>query len=1698
MAEQSDYTGLEWLEGEVRTTLAEARQNLELYRGSDGDSRHLNQCQKQLQQVVSTMKIMEQHGAQLLCSEMQKLLFSMLSMPVTEARSHIAILMKGLKLLPDYLQQVSLSGYERPEQLKPILRNMRQVRGQSPLKDLDFFAPDINTPSDPLLPEQLDKLRNDNFVPLLRKIRQIYQRCLTSIIQKQHTDKELESISKLFAKLQNLCWGAPLAPLWDAASALIEGVKEGSITLDSDVAYLLREIDHQLKMLETSDVEGLNEKPSKQMLRHLLYRIALADSQQPLITSLNYRYNLDQALLSAQGDPGFESDAGEDLRTEKQLPVIREARESLAKLQEVVVDFLGNTFHKEHLHKIPPLMQAIHTCLSSINLDRAAQQIERCQQQVEQHWLPRIQPPGLDELEALADFISHIHQYLESTDKKEPTSESEKYLNMSEPNLKYLSSVTLKEVSQKVNALEIESKNQIESNSADDRAPELIIPAQQTPTPNSSTQQRIELQGEQKPPTELESFSDSDERKQEGPVSSLDIVETPSQTDSQEYPQVLEALEEPKESTTSLIHTKEASNEAPMQPHGRQTTTIEVPEGNDQAETSNTFIIDDVSQKPDIKEAFIQGATAITEQLLLDLQTWHQLPGALESVIQAIHQGFQQLKETGRTAQADVIGELASSIESMLGQLLSGKIKPSDPLQTLLKDVLQSMPDLVQDFSQDNLAFTPEVVVYLEQADALGKGNVFVTDEGDVLDDDAADETLEESSNDHSFTVEASPQALSHKPQQQNPISRLLISDLNKLLNAEQHLKQWQEGISHIELNQFKTELITLADAAHQIQMTPITNLCDVLLDICIYLDQQASALPQILLQPLTNGFEALVDMMNQVAASQIPLSPEPIFHELRNALLSLHSQPAYTPTGSEAPDEAQEINAVSSLDITAEPDNRSEATSTPPQQPLRPMADSDVHKQPADQNLLSLFLEEGFDHLEQATITLEHWLQSPQNLNHVQELQRGLHTLKGGARMAELNDMAELCHVIEDIYQAITTHQCPPEQAPIALIQQAYDTLEGILKAVSQGKPQPSVELLIQQIRHWAPKPPLEESQSTVALPDYLNTPPKSVISENRLSPSQVEKAKPSDDTVAVSSQALDNLVKLADEANMSRTCVEQQLSDSSQLLDEMLTTTARIQDLLGRLNLEQQQPDQSTSDTSTSHPEFSQLSRSLRESVTDLAGLRDLLQQNAKEAKRLLLQQTRTQAALQEQLMEIRMESFNRLVPRLRKVVRQVSEELGKPVDLDITNTQDLIDRKVLKHLQGPLEHMLRNAISHGIEDSTQTRTASGKPETGKVSLSLQQDGAELLIEITDDGRGIDINNIKERAIEQKLITEDTSINDQQAMELILQPGFSTAGSLSQISGRGLGLDVANREIRRLGGNLSIDSEKGVGCCFSLRLPLTESIHQMLMVEVGNHTYAVPLRAIDSLSMVAPKQLLHCYQNNTPLPCKGDKYQLIYLGSMLEHQQPKPLGDKCPVILVKRGEKRLAFHIDALIGTRELVTQRLGTQFAGLEGIHGASILGDGRVVIMIDPVGLYRRFNRQGKTQQQPKVTIHQRATRVLVVDDSVTVRKVTSRLLSRQGYEVESARDGVEAITQLQALKPDIVLLDIEMPRMDGFEVAKAIRSDAQMKDLPIIMITSRTGEKHRSRAVNLGINDYIGKPFQEEPLLDAIQRLVVTT
>jgi chemosensory pili system protein ChpA (sensor histidine kinase/response regulator) len=593
----------------------------------------------------------------------------------------------------------------------------------------------------------------------------------------------------------------------------------------------------------------------------------------------------------------------------------------------------------------------------------------------------------------------------------------------------------------------------------------------------------------------------------------------------------------------------------------------------------------------------------------------------------------------------------------------------------------------------------------------------------------------------------------------------------------------------------------------------------------------------------------------------------------------------------------------------------------------------------------------------------------------------------------------------------------------------------------------------------------------------------------------------------VRIRADLLDRLVNYAGEVAIYRARLEQQLAAFRSTAQEMEQTNLRLRDQLRRLDSETEaqiiarfQRENDSGNEAFDPLELDrfstlqQLSRALAESAADLQSLHGSMDDLTRQYETLLTQQSRVSSELQEGLMRTRMLPFDSLVPRLRRVIRQAAGETGKQAQLKLEGAQGELDRNVLERMTAPLEHMLRNAIAHGLE-TPDARRAAGKPEEGSIRVVVRREGSEVVLQIADDGAGLNRDAIRARGIDRGLIRADATLSDAELDQLIMQPGFSTAETVSRLAGRGVGMDVVASEVRQLGGTIDIASRPGQGTTFTLRLPQTLAVTQAVFVKIGETEYAVPIASVRGVGRIAREDLAKA---GASYRYGGEDYALHDLGTLVGAAPAKAEGHlQMPLLLVGSGELRAAVAIDQVVGSREIVVKTGGPQLASVPGIFGATIMGDGRVVVILDVAPLVRRQATAAQVDEgESQATgAQRRVPLVMVVDDSVTMRKVTGRVLERHSFEVATAKDGLDALERMAEFVPDLMLLDIEMPRMDGYELATAMKADPRLRNVPIVMITSRTGDKHRQRAFEIGVERYLGKPYQEVELMRNVFELL---
>jgi len=768
--------------------------------------------------------------------------------------------------------------------------------------------------------------------------------------------------------------------------------------------------------------------------------------------------------------------------------------------------------------------------------------------------------------------------------------------------------------------------------------------------------------------------------------------------------------------------------------------------------------------------------------------------------------------------------------------------------------------------------------------------------------------------------------------------------------------------------------------------------------------------------------------------------------------------------------------------DATTEPEPVAEAS-----------ADADgtaVDYASLDAELLELFLEEGHELLEHADDLLQQWRERPEDRQLVTALQRDIHTVKGSARMAGLNPIGEVAHVLEDLLEKISGGQQEATIASMETLESGCDHLHAMLDAVENRQPLPDRTVLD------------ELTPADQVLDEEVSTPTRGDIEE-----AGVERTGRGS-SIRLASQQVEELLNFAGEVSIFRSRIQQEIGSFRGNIGEVEQTVARLREQLRKLEQETEAQILSRYEREHGAPDatfdpleldrystIQQLSRALAESVSDLNSLAELMDESGRQSETLLMQQARVNTELQEGLMQARMVSFNTLAPRLRRVVRNAARDTGRKASLEISlEGEGELDRTVLDRVTAPIEHILRNAIAHGIEAPSERR-AAGKPEAGTIAITIDREATELLIRLVDDGAGLNLDRIRARALEMGLLTLEQAHDPDQLMQVIFQTGFSTADEVSELAGRGVGMDVVSSEVRQIGGRIAVDTTAGQGTCFTLRIPLSLAVMQAIFVHAGERLFAIPLQAIRGVARVSPAEWREALGADGIYRYGGEEYPLLELEPQLGFE-PAAIGEESlSLLMVATGDQRAAVRVVDIQGHREVVLKPVGPQISSIPGILGGTIMGDGQVVVLLDMAPLIERALVEERlpgmagtvTAAQTLDTREDQVKRtplVMVVDDSITMRRVTARILEQHGLEVVTARDGVEAVDMLFERVPDLMLLDIEMPRMDGFELAAYVRADTRLAGVPIMMITSRSGDKHREHARELGVNRYLIKPYQE--------------
>jgi chemosensory pili system protein ChpA (sensor histidine kinase/response regulator) len=1731
---------------ELSVTLNDARASLEAYADRPDQRLLLEKCADQLHAAHGVLRLVEVYGAALLAEEMEHVTRYLLSSGNDQKRQvdGLDALMRAMVQLPTYLERVLSGGRDLALVLLPLLNDLRSVRGSPLLSEGTLLL--LNLKSDQnAAPQSLTQGEQSiSVAQWARRLRPRFQIGLLGYIRGERTVQNLEILAKVTEKLEQVATTQPVFQLWWVVGAILEAVRANGLEGSATLKRLLGQADRQIKALYELGEARYCEDPPIDLLNNLLYYVARATTSGGRISAVRASFKLSE-LLPVDDTIEQERESLSAPSVKLMRTVAAAIKEDLSKVKDVLDIFVrrGGGQSAELLPQLD-LLKKISDTLGVLGLGELRQRVQDEIQALSQI-IQDGKPPSEESLVRVAGVLLSVEDSLDDqlvrlilpqaagSAADVPLDQDNEFRQVSEAVLRECI-VNLARIKEAVSAA-VQKPNEFSAQGLDNvpqllrgitagllmlgkgRAVELMDAigkqVRMLIEPGAPPPEPIRLERVADAIVSIEYYMETLQSGRTDPWYMLDNAETCLKTlaDDDALSRVpdLNLTSSEAAKTLKLDPAETIAMERTKRAHAATNPLVVVPEPE--------------AVDPQFVELFIEEAREEIASVQKTFPLWDQNPMDLEA-LSSMRRSFHTLKGSGRMVGARAIAEFAWSIENLLNRIIDKTLSRTPGMMALLRNSVAALPQLVEQLETGRPVNTP-IEALMTRAFAYADGRDPEQAKVNIAPEDRAGSDASSATTSWAGAATAATTA-AQKPSMDAALHDIYAKETTShLTEIRDYLRKRTGQPAPHELPESVYRAIhtlsgssKMAEARHGIRITePLNHVMRKVFD-------SGHGLSDAGLATLEQSVRAIENVLSHIDESTGFFSDQP-------ALLARF----------------RDLEAEVDATIASAARDTSASAMVPA------LAATPAPVEEFDHEIANIYSEEATELLEAAQGSLTVWNKDRKDKQPVAELQRQLHTLKGGARMAGVTAMGDLSHELETLVLQIDNGAVAGDEHAHAVMQASLDELSRMRDLVSRGTLPGDARDLIAQIRALAnpahasaagaaapaaaPAPSAPSAPATAAptaaaaaQPDAARAPvaapAREVAPEASPEPAAFEDASSLElssapvlpgreappvervEMARVDADLLDTMLNNAGEVSIFRARLDQQVNSIDFNLAELARTVTRLKEQLRGLEIETEaQVLHRHQDIEPRRDDFDpleldrysalqQFSRALAETSSDVASIQGLLETLTREAQSLLTQQARVITELQNSLMRTRMVPFQRHVQRLTRLVRQAANDTGKRAELAVQGAAAELDRQMLERMVAPLEHMLRNSVVHGIEPPDK-RAQLGKPDVGRISISLERDGAEIVIVVADDGAGINVKLIREKALALGLIDAHAKLTDEEAVQLILEPGFSTAGHVTQAAGRGVGMDVVATEVKKLGGGLFIDSTYGKGSRFTIRLPFTLAISQALIVRVAEETYALPLATVEGVVRLPRNIVARHLGKDAPLfEYGGQKYRFQHLGSFVGLGATRlPDSDvSMSVVLIRAGEHSTALVTDELVGSREIVVKSLGPQISAIRGIAGATILGDGRIVLILDMGSLVRSEWRARPTET---VVLDQRDRRTfaLVVDDSITVRRVTQRLLERNGMRVLTAKDGVDAVSLLQENLPDIILLDIEMPRMDGYEVAAHVRNDPRLKQIPIVMITSRVSEKHRARAIELGVDDYLGKPYQESQLLDAIEPLV---
>jgi chemosensory pili system protein ChpA (sensor histidine kinase/response regulator) len=1698
MAEAFDIGPLSWVKDEIDQSLKKVQDSFTVVMDNPSEVATLRFTTAHLYQVSGALDMVGLEGCKRYCSEIEKLTSKLEKLQIPVSQPVMTALMQAVDALARYLQDLLNGMQDTPTRLYESLNPLVELQGES-LDISDLFYPDTSYSAPKDLPSNPIE---ESAIPIfVSEQRPVFQKALLDWLRSKDSDS-LNQMRLAMSNVQQVQQKNALKTLWWTATAFTDALAQGSVAEQAGARKLCSRLDQQLRNMSLGDL-----KAPSQLLRNLLYYVAVSDSSTNEIGRVKELFELDDFLPASDRHGAAAATAAERAalaQLNADLPALKDLWASVS-TSNSLVDFDSFADKLNHLsmvllslnnQKVLKLINAIQATVKALQEDKA-----------------KINESAFIEVAAslnLLEYIGEYYQQLDAEADQKITTQTSRLQSIIKgkvlaPAVDAFASEHLDANVTEAVAKQIISELQHAEKAFDTyfRNPENVAVLDETAKPLQQVAAAFDMLEMPVPKSiaqlasiyveHFKDHSDDDSRNSQFEL----VAESLSMLGlyAEELPNIraesesalsgaLIRLEQGAKAFNALINNSDfTENEVSRNDIVEATETAAVEAAVITVDTEKgRETVTDKAVDEELQDIFLTEAEEVLASLAQHLQALRVNPTESEALVE-VRRAYHTLKGSGRTVGLVGMSDVAWTVEKLLNLVMERKAFPTVKQLAFVESVSAEFAGWVAEL-QKNQVVTLDPTPFQQRATEL------------------------ESELEHDLAA--------HKPKPQK--EEVLIGGtrtLSKaffnifLAEAQQHLETLIEAQKALVVDSTELPTDDSCRAAHTLGSNALTAgfnpTGDLARGLEHWLDEHAGVWTEQHIALYGNVVKALADGLEKAKALKNPKSTRALILALSEstaamqAIATLQAEAAVLEHQTEVVGKStkkqktkeslpQEVASfaekIIETDITpvvneseiaeAIQELQQQTEATPSLVNDAVLADVPVNQLKelaVDQELLGLFVEEARELVPQVGRDLRGWRANPHEAEYPDSLQRALHTLKGSARMAGQSNIGDSVHKMEDRVIHALRHKATADDFDEMFVE--FDHIGYMLEDITGG-----VKVSSQD----------EDVAATVTAPT------RSVERKSQF--------------LRMRADVLDRLINEAGEVSIMRSRMDREMQSFKQSSSDLTDSISRMRAYLRELEIEAETQMQSRMSllqeaNETFDPlEFDrftrlqELTRMMAESVNDVATIQHGLVLNLDQTDAALQQQNRMNRELQQGLMGVRMLPFATISERLQRIVRQTARELNKRVEMLIEGENIELDRGVLDKMGAPLEHLLRNAVAHGLE-STDERKKLGKTEAGQIKLKISLENDEITLVVTDDGSGINLPKVKQKAIERGLLSVGQEVSDQALMAVIFEPGFSTADSISQIAGRGVGLDAVRSDIAALSGRIDVSNVTGMGAMFNVYLPVTLSVAQVIMARVGNKMFAIPSVMVEQVQKLKQGDLLSAYQARN-VNWAGRDYPLHYLSKLIgDVDHVAQQHTYTPVVLLRSGTYRTALHVDEIIGNQEVVMKQIGTQLARVPGMIGATVLGDGVIVLVINPVQL---ANRDALSIGAIKVTtfapVAEDVKKVaLVVDDSLTMRKVLSRVLEREDFEVITANDGMDAIQKLQLITPDIILTDIEMPRMDGFEFSRHVRDNDKTANIPLIVISSRTAEKHRNVAKELGVNAFLGKPVQDDELIEQVNALL---